>query len=58
MEKPVIHFYESRMEGTTMCNVPISSLDDAEHSANSRFVTCRKCLKVAGLKPPGRVTRD
>jgi len=57
MKEP-IHFYEARMEGKTMCGVFIVGLENREHSSNSRFVTCKKCLEKAGLKPNERITRE
>lgn len=58
MKEPVIHFYEARMGGATMCGIRVVGLDEDEHTAISRHVTCRKCLDRAGMKPPGRVTVD
>jgi hypothetical protein len=54
--KQIIHFYEARMEGLTMCGLPIASIPDDEHGSDSRFVTCAKCLEKAGIKPSGRIT--
>jgi hypothetical protein len=54
MKEPV-HFYEARMEDRTMCGIFIVGLEDAEYSANSGKVTCTKCLKNAGIKPPERI---